>query len=269
MPQRIFLVDAFAHAPFTGNPAGVCPLDAPAEEQWMQGVALEMNQAETAFFWPEGDRWGLRWFTPVVEVDLCGHATLASAHIMYETGLLPSSDPARFMTKSGELVCTKTDGGIAMDFPSEMPEGVDPFPVSKAIGVEPTWFGANRMDWFFVLESEKQVRSLAPNFREIADLGERGVIVTAQANTSPETGDKTPADFVSRFFAPQSGIDEDPVTGSAHCALGPFWSARLGKKTVVGYQASRRGGFVTVENRNDRVNLIGKAQTVFVGELKL
>ena len=188
---------------------------------------------------------------------------------MFETGVLALTDAARFMTKSGELVCTKTDGGIAMDFPSEMPEEVDPFPVSKAIGVEPKWFGANRMDWFFVLESEEQVRTLQPDFREVSELGKRGVIVTAQANTSPETGDKTPADFVSRFFAPQSGIDEDPVTGSAHCALGPFWSDRLGKKTVVGYQASRRGGYVTVEDNGARVNLIGKAKTVVTGELQV
>ena len=269
MPQRIFLVDAFAHAPFTGNPAGVCPLDAPAEEDWMQSVAMEMNQAETAFFWPEGDHWRLRWFTPTTEVALCGHATLASAHVMYETGILPEGNPAKFMTESGELVCTKTDGGIAMDFPSETPDEVDPFPVAQAISVKPTWFGANRMDWLFVLESEGQVRSLKPNFHEIAQLGKRGTIVTAQTDKAPETGDPTPADFVSRFFAPQSGIDEDPVTGSAHCALGPFWSARLGKRTVKGYQASSRGGYVTVENNGDRVSLSGGASTVVTGELNL
>ena len=267
--MQFHLVDAFAHAPFTGNPAGVCPLDAPAEEEWMQNVAMQMNQAETAFSWPEGDHWHLRWFTPAVEVDLCGHATLATAHVMYETGMLPPTDPATFMTKSGEIVCTKTDSGIAMDFPSEMPEETDPLPLTGAIGVEPKWFGANRMDWFFVLESEQQVRTLEPDFNEVAKLGKRGVIVTAQTEKAPETGRPTAAHFVSRFFARQSGIDEDPVTGSAHCALGPFWSARLGKQTVTGYQASKRGGYVTVENNGDRVSLIGTANTVVTGELKL
>ena len=261
--MTIFLVDAFAHAPFTGNPAGVCPLDAPAQEQWMQNVAMEMNQAETAFFWPEGDHWHLRWFTPAVEVDLCGHATLAAAHVMYEAGMLPETDPAKFMTKSGELVCTKTDGGIAMDFPSEMPDEADPFPVTQAFGIEPKWFGANRMDWFFVLDSENEVRALQPNFAAIHDLGKRLVIVTAQADKETE------ADFVSRCFAPQSGIDEDPVTGSAHCALGPFWSERLAKQTVTGYQASQRGGYVTIESNGERVTITGTANTVVTGELNL
>ncbi len=269
MNPRIYLVDAFAHAPFTGNPAAVSPLESEPDATWMQSVAMEMNQAETAFFWPEDSVWRLRWFTPTIEIELCGHATLASAHVMYETGILTEGNPAKFITESGELVCTKTDGGIAMDFPSETPDEVDPLPVAQAMGVEPTWFGANRMDWFFVLESEQQVRSLQPDFHEIAQLGKRAVIVTAQTDKAPGAGDPTPADFVSRSFAPQSGIDEDHVTGSAHCALGPFWSQRLGKQTVTGYQASRRGGYVTVENNGDRVSLTGKANTVVTGELKL
>ena len=293
MPQPIYLVDAFAHAPFTGNPAGVCPLEAPADEAWMQRVAAEMNQAETAFFWPEGDRLRLRWFTPALEVDLCGHATLASAHVLFKelqsAGIghplpdLPqgggAGDIVRFITKSGELACRAVDGGIEMDFPSEAPEEADPFPVSAALGAEPVWYGANRMDWFFVLESAEQLLSLKPDMGAIERLGKRGVIVTAQTNLVPEdslplggglgwgSAHSSPPDFVSRFFAPQSGIAEDPVTGSAHCALGPYWAARLGKESVVGYQASLRGGYVGVEVRGARVALSGPARTVLVGEL--
>lgn len=260
MSQVIYLVDSFAHAPFKGNPAGVCPLEAPAEEKWMQSVAMEMNQAETAFFWPDGNAWGLRWFTPAVEVDLCGHATLASAHIMYQSGILAPSEEARFNTKSGELVCTKTDTGISMDFPSEIPQEATRQSVANAIGIEPVWFAANRMDWFLVLESEEQVCSVNPDFAEITRLGKRGVIVTAKSETDN-------IDFVSRFFAPQSGVPEDHVTGSAHCALGPYWAKLLGKQTVTGYQASTRGGYVNIDVRGDRVFLSGEAKTTLVGEL--
>lgn len=268
--MRLYLVDAFAHAPFTGNPAGVCPLDREPEEAWMQSMAMEMNQAETAYFWPEGRHFRLRWFTPAVEVDLCGHATLASAHVMYETGILGPNDEARFMTRSGELVCKKAGDQISMDFPDEAPEEVDAFPILDALGAQPVWMGANRMDWFFVLESEEAVLACRPEMRKTADLGKRGVIVTAQSNqvTTSNSLLPTPApDFLSRFFAPQSGIDEDPVTGSAHCALGPFWSARLGKNPVTGYQASKRGGYVTIECRDRRVSLSGTARTVLAGKL--
>ena len=269
MERKIYLVDAFAHAPFTGNPAGVCPLESEPDAAWMQSVAMEMNQAETAFFWPQGDSYGLRWFTPAVEVDLCGHATLASAHVLFETGMLSHDRSARFQTLSGELVCTKTDGGIEMDFPNEMPELDDRFSVGEALGTEPIWFGSNRMDWFFVLESEEAVRSLCPNMQAIGELGKRGVIVTAQTNSVPESGEPTDADFVSRFFAPAAGVLEDPVTGSAHCALGPFWSHRLGKQTVRGFQASKRGGFVDVTVNERRVTLGGRAKTVVVGTLRV
>lgn len=272
MSQPIYLVDAFAHEPFTGNPAAVCPMQAEPDEQWMQRVATEMNQAETAFFWPEGGAYRLRWFTPAVEVDLCGHATLASAHVLFTNG----GGEVRFQTRSGELVCNKTENGIAMDFPNEAPDEVGPFPVVEALGVQPVWMGANRMDWFFVLESEEDVLQCKPDFRKVADLGKRGVIVTAQTNgsraPSPQPspkGEGVRTDFLSRFFAPQSGIDEDPVTGSAHCALGPFWSQRLGKPKVTGYQASKRGGYVTIETKDARVTLSGQARTVLCAELRI
>ncbi len=263
MAQSIYLVDAFSYGPFTGNPAGVCPLEGPGDENWMQGVANEMNQAETAFFWPEGDGFHIRWFTPTVEVDLCGHATLATAHVLFSelplsamfvrgegagggATLTPSPSPpegrgeslVRFFTKSGELVCRKAGDKIEMDFPAEPPTPTECKGVQEAINAEPIWVGENRMDWFFVLGSEREVRECKPDMTKVLALGKRGVIVTA-ASSLPLGGG---CDFVSRFFAPQSGIPEDPVTGSAHCALGPYWAQRLNKKTVNGYQASKRGG---------------------------
>jgi PhzF family phenazine biosynthesis protein len=266
MPQKIYIVDAFSHGPFTGNPAAVCPLGNPRTAPWMQGVAMEMNQAETAFYWPTGaNAFALRWFTPACEVDLCGHATLASAHVLFNEG---EASPVRFMTHSGELVCTKTEGGIEMDFPNEAPTPTDDPGSKAALGVQPVWIGANRMDWFFELESEEQVRALAPDMARVAALGKRGVIVTARPDDrTPERQDLA-LDFVSRFFAPQSGIAEDPVTGSAHCALGPYWAQKLGKGSVTGYQASKRGGTVRVEVRGDRVGLAGRAVTVVEGTLR-
>ncbi|HXH60921.1 MAG TPA: PhzF family phenazine biosynthesis protein [Fimbriimonadaceae bacterium] len=260
MNRRIYLVDAFSNAPFTGNPAGVCPLDGPADEQWMQSVAMEMNQAETAFFWPEDGAFRLRWFTPTLEVDLCGHATLASAHVMYETGLLAQDATAKFHTKSGELTCKKNGGFIEMDFPNEQPKEIEPFNAESAIGVTPLWNGENRMAKFAVLGSEDEVRSIKPDFGLVSTMGRVGLIVTAKA-------DKTKADFVSRFFAPQAGVPEDPVTGSAHCGLGPYWISVLGKDHVTGYQASKRGGFVQIESKGDRVVLKGEARTTMTGEL--
>ncbi len=275
MGQTIYLVDAFSHGPFTGNPAGVCPLASEPSAEWMQSVAMEMNQAETAFFWPSGGGYGLRWFTPAVEVDLCGHATLASAHVLFTAAREDARPPGavRFFTKSGELVCRQVEGGIEMDFPDESPSAVDPFSVVGALGVEPVWMGANRMDWFFELSSTEEVLSLRPDMRLVAELGKRGVIVTAGADEKPPPpypspkGEGIRTDFVSRFFAPQSGIDEDPVTGSAHCALGPYWAGRLGVSSVMGFQASKRCGYVRVNVRGDRVGLVGQARTVVAGEL--
>jgi PhzF family phenazine biosynthesis protein len=261
MPQRIVQVDAFADRPFAGNPAAVCVLDGPREPDWMQAVALEMNLSETAFLVPEDGCYRLRWFTPTVEVDLCGHATLASAHVLWEDGHLPPDVPARFLTRSGPLSATKLDGWITLDFPAKLAEReVDPEPVAKALGVPVTAAWANRFDVLAEVESEALVRSLKPDFGLVVAIPVRGLIVTAKA-------DSPGFDFVSRFFAPRVGVPEDPVTGSAHCFLGPHWAKKLGRTEMVGYQASSRGGVVRVRVEGDRVLLGGQAITVLRGEL--
>lgn len=258
MAIPISVVDAFSDRPFAGNPAGVCLLEAYPGDRWMQQVAAEMKHAETAFLVPKGQDYQLRWFTPAVEVDLCGHATLASAHALFERG--HAGDVIRFHTRSGILTAARHAEGIELDFPSENPsKGSLPFTL-KSLGAEPVWTGRNRMDWFVQLPSAAAVQAIRPDFAEIAALGIRGLIVTA----ADETGEY---DFVSRGFFPQSGIDEDPVTGSAHCAFAPFWADRLGKTTMTGYQASERGGVVGVEVIGDRVKLRGRAVTVLKGEL--
>ncbi len=261
MAVPVYVVDAFADRPFAGNPAAVCPLDRPADDGWMRAVAAEMNLSETAFLVPEADGFRLRWFTPAVEVDLCGHATLASAHVLWETGRLPAGDPARFHTRSGLLTATRAGGDIVLDFPAVPVEGCPPPDgLVDALGAVPRTVGRNRMDVLVELEYESAVRSLRPDFGRLAAVPVRGVIATAPS--------AEPAfDFVSRFFAPASGVPEDPVTGSAHCALGPFWAARLGKTDLVGRQVSRRGGVVRVGVRGDRVRLGGRAVTVLRGEL--
>jgi PhzF family phenazine biosynthesis protein len=249
------LVDAFAQGPFTGNPAGVCFLDEPVDDLWLQSVAAEINQAETAFLLARGDGFSLRWFTPEIEVDLCGHATLASAHALWSTSRLDWDCPANFETRSGRLTAEWRETRISMDFPAERVSAA-----AAEVGVPAVWTGANRMDWFVELESEGAVRDLEPDLALLAKLGKRGVIFTARSAHSEY-------DFVSRFFAPSAGVPEDAVTGSAHCALGPYWASKLGKDEVVGYQASRRGGVVGVEVRGERVNLLGTARTVVEGTL--
>jgi PhzF family phenazine biosynthesis protein len=257
----ILQVDAFAEKPFSGNPAGVCLLTSEPSANWMQSLANEMNLAETAFIWPQQDHYGLRWFTPTIEVDLCGHATLASAHVLWEAGQQPKQEAIRFATRSGILTCRWTEEGIEMDFPAEPATAVTPpSDLILALGKYPIWTGKNRMDFLLELKSEEALRELVPDLTAIAQLPARGLIVTA-ASTMPGI------DFVSRFFAPQSGVPEDPVTGSAHCALGPYWSDRLGKTQLVGYQASPRGGRVSVTVEGSRVRLGGKAITVFRGEI--
>lgn len=257
----IFQVDAFAERPFTGNPAGVCLLESEPPAPWMQSVAAEMNLAETAFLWPREGGYSLRWFTPTVEVDLCGHATLASAHILWEVGRVDLREPIRFSTRSGVLTCTRNGSLIEMDFPAEPASAVTPPPeLILALGKYPIWSGKNRMDYLLELKSEEAVRELTPDLVALAQLPSRGVIVTAAS-------DKPGIDFVSRFFAPQSGVPEDPVTGSAHCALGPYWSERFGKHSLVGFQASVRGGRVEVRVEDSRVILGGAAVTVFGGEM--
>jgi PhzF family phenazine biosynthesis protein len=261
MGLKIFQVDAFTDEPFRGNPAAVCLLPGPVEAQWMQKVAREMNLSETAFVWRLDDGFGLRWFTPAVEVELCGHATLASAHILWETGLLAPEEPAKFHTLSGMLTASKDSGGIEMNFPAtpEEPAGAPP-ELIEALGVEPRYVGRNIFDYLVEIGSEEKVRNLKPDFPLLRDLPIRGVVVTSVAS-SPGF------DFVSRFFAPRVGVDEDPVTGSAHCSLGPFWADRLGKIEMVAYQASERGGIVRVRVDGDRVYIGGQAVTVLRGEL--
>jgi PhzF family phenazine biosynthesis protein len=257
------LIDAFTDRPFAGNPAAVCLPDGHPDHLWMQAVAAEMNQAETAFVRPRPDGdWDLRWFTPTVEVDLCGHATLASAHVLWETGRVSSAKPIRFHTNSGALSCTLSHGRIEMDFPAERAIPVQaPAEEAFALGAAPVFVGRNRMDMLVVFGSADEVRRLAPDMSQVAKIKARGVIVTARS-------DRPDADFVSRFFAPQSGVAEDPVTGSAHCCLGPYWHSELGKDELVGHQVSRRGGFVAVRVVGDRVILGGRAVTVFAGELR-
>jgi len=261
MALRITQVDAFTDRPFAGNPAAVCVLPAPADPAWMLDVAREMNLAETAFLVPQSDGYDLRWFTPAVEVDLCGHATLASAHVLWEDGHLEPGSRARFHTKSGLLTADRRDGWIELDFPATPAVPASPPPgLIAALGVKPSFVGRSRFDYLVEVDDEATVRRLAPDLGTLARVDARGVIVTSRAEQGKY-------DFVSRFFAPQSGVPEDPVTGSAHCALTPYWSAKLGKKELLAYQASPRGGELRVRLDSDRVHLAGQAVTVLRGEL--
>jgi PhzF family phenazine biosynthesis protein len=264
--MKIYQVDAFTDRPFAGNPAAVCLLDAPGNEAWMQQVAREMNLSETAFLHREGDAYRVRWFTPTVEVELCGHATLASAHVLWESGLLPTEKTARFLTRSGRLAASRRGDWIELDFPYERATAASqPAGLATALGVEPLWVGRNRMDYLLEIASEEAIRRLDPDFPDLkaVPLGgpiERGVIVTARATSAG-------FDFVSRYFAPAAGIDEDPVTGSTHCCLGPFWGERLAKSQLSACQASARGGTLKIRLGEKRVYLAGQAVTVLRGEL--
>ena len=261
MSLTVTQVDAFTARPFAGNPAAVCLLDAPRPERWLQNVAREMNLSETAFLLPGGDGYDLRWFTPTVEVDLCGHATLASAHVLYEEGHLRSEQVARFHTRSGLLTATKQGDWIEMEFPARPAHEVStPQVLTAALGVTPLWVGRSATDLLVEIPDEVTVRSLRPDLEALARLDARGVIVTSRAAT-------TGFDFVSRFFAPRVGVPEDPVTGSAHCTLGPFWGERLKREYLIGFQASARGGVVRVSDRGIRIGLAGQAVTVLRGEL--
>ncbi len=261
MALEIFQVDAFTDQPFTGNPAAVCILNEVRDASWMQKVAREMNLPETAFLSRQEDGFDLRWFTPSVEVDLCGHATLASAHILWETGQLDRQAKARFHTRSGLLTAEFNQGEVELDFPATPDEEVNaPDGLYKSLGVVPVHVGKSVYDYLVEVDSEKTVRDLRPDLGLLKKLDARGTIVTARAN-GPDI------DFVSRFFAPGAGIDEDPVTGSAHCCLGPYWGNRLGKKEFVAFQASERGGTLRVRLSGDRVILGGRAVTVLRGLL--
>ncbi len=262
MMQTIYQVDSFASQPFAGNPAAVCVLDEPAPDDWMKAVAGEMNLSETAFLVQVEDGFNLRWFTPVAEVELCGHATLASAHVLWETGRLRPDEGARFHTLSGLLTADLKDDWIAMNFPVTLDApAAPPQDLYTALGLTPSYLGKNVFDYLVEVDDEEVVRSLKPDFALLRQVQVRGVIVTARAS-SPEY------DFVSRWFGPAIGIDEDPVTGSSHSCLVPYWAARLGKDEMVAYQASARGGTLRVRLAGDRVILAGQATTVLVGELR-
>lgn len=262
MPQKIYQVDAFTKERFGGNPAAVCLLDAASGPAWMQSVAMEMNLSETAFLYPTPDGYNLRWFTPVVEVDLCGHVTLASAHVLFETGALPNDAIARFHTRS-DLLTAKLDAGlIEMDFPTDPAElrNEPPSGLLDALGVDPLYIGRSKVNYLVEVASEAEVRNMKPDFTKLAGLGLLGSIVTSRSESAEY-------DFISRFFAPSAGINEDPVTGSAHCCLAPYWSAKLNKTELLGYQASSRGGVVRVRLAGDRVMIGGNAVMVMVGDL--
>jgi predicted PhzF superfamily epimerase YddE/YHI9 len=286
----LYQVDAFTAVPFRGNPAGVCMLQTALDESRMQAIAQEMNLSETAFLVPKqaGERgrpeFDLRWFTPVAEVELCGHATLAAAHVLWETGVVLSGEQIGFLTLSGRLLATQAGGWVRLEFPALPESPASPPPgLDEALGERATYVGRNRFDYLVELDSEEKVSALAPDFAALKRLGVRGVIVTAVADRRQEAGGGPEYDFVSRFFAPAFGVDEDPVTGSAHCCLGPYWASRLAKQELTGYQASARGGSVRVTplpngperdprqppgyGRGDRVLLEGQATTVMKIEL--
>jgi len=281
----IVTVDAFTDVRFAGNPAAVCVVPpGKADEDWMQKVAREMNLSETAFLRsrdggnPRGRKrahgaksFDLRWFTPIVEVDLCGHATLASAHVLWEEGHVSQKEKLHFHTRSGLLMAERRVEGrqvwIELDFPAlpERPFEGSTDVISKALATKPRYVGAYGSDFLVEVESESVLKRLSPDFALMKTLPVRGIAVTSTPSASTRAKGY---DFVSRFFGPSVGINEDPVTGSAHCSLGPFWGRRLGKKEVLGYQASPRGGSVRVRMQGDRVILGGRAVTVMRGELE-
>jgi len=258
--RKLFCIDAFAEKIGQGNPAGVCLLEREAEPAWMQAVAREMNLSETAFLAEQDDGFSLHWFTPRTEVDLCGHATLASAHIIWEEGYLEQEKITRFSTKSGPLTAVKRGDLIELDFPS-LPEAPAPAPpgLCSSLGIQPVYTGKNRVDWLIEVGSEDDVRTLNPDFSSLRKIPMRGVIVTARASTPG-------IDFVSRFFAPAVGINEDPVTGSAHCCLFPYWREKLQKQKLTAYQCSERGGVLYLgPGPEGRVKIAGNAVTVWKG----
>jgi PhzF family phenazine biosynthesis protein len=267
MSIPIYTVDAFTREPFRGNPAAVCLLDSARPDAWMQSVAAEMNLSETAFLVRESQNcFALRWMTPTVEVDLCGHATLASAHILFEEGHVDRRRPICFSTHSGMLTASLNDDGmIELDFPAipTAPLSDPPKKLLEAFDCEVTIASQGKFDFLLEVASETEVRKLQPNFSLLRTLDARGIIVTAIADTGK------PYDFISRGFFPGSGIDEDPVTGSAHCMLGPYWMETLGTPIMTGYQASKRGGFVKLKVDGNRVHLFGHAVTTLKGSLKV
>ncbi len=284
LAPNLFMVDAFSDRPFAGNPAAVVVTDSALPDTWMQKFAAEMNQAETAFLVPAAEgAWSLRWFTPAVEVDLCGHATIASAHILWTTGRLPREESARFQTRSGLLTARPADadsehvatGHIILEFPALQTTSVDlAGKLSQALSLEVTEVYRSRYDFLAIVADENALRTFKPDLQAIQQLECRGLIVSAACKAPKHASERSP-DFVSRFFAPQAGVNEDPVTGSAHCVLAPFWSARLKRDQLLGYQASPRGGYVATEVVRDqsgaavKVKLAGPAITVYEARIAI
>jgi PhzF family phenazine biosynthesis protein len=260
--MKLYQVDAFTDRPFGGNPAAVCLMETTREDSWMLKVAQEMNLSETAFCLPLHEGYSLRWFTPATEVDLCGHATLATAHILWETGSLETSQRARFKTRSGLLTARLDGSWILMDFPGDFPRVCDAPPgLLDALGIEePVATARGRFDYLVEIDDEQALTDLSPDFRKLRRTDTRGIIVTARSSTKD-------CDFVSRFFAPAVGVDEDPVTGSAHCTLCPWWSRKLDKSDLLARQVSSRAGLVRTEMKDSRVIVGGQAVTVFAGDL--
>lgn len=264
MPIKIYQVDAFTSQPFQGNPAAICLLEHAMPDEWMLHLAQEMNLSETAFLLPLAEGYSLRWFTPKLEVRLCGHATLASAHVLFENGIVPISQLVRFSTLSGELTARHTSQGIELDFPSAPPQpaGTVPLRLLEALGIRQASVFISGNKHLIDIGSEAEARALQPDFTALSRLPGRGIAVTARADAD------NAYDFVSRYFAPWVGIDEDPVTGSAHCFLGPYWAEKLGKTELHAYQASARGGSLHVRVTPERVYLTGRAVTIFHSEMK-
>lgn len=261
MSTPIVWIDAFTSTPYGGNPAAVCLLSSPKPDAWMQALAAELNISETVFLLALDDgSYSLRWFTPAAEIELCGHATLASAHALWNH-FNQSGETLVFKTLSGDLTAVKSEQGITLNFPEVAPT---PFAintdVADALGKQPVWSGQAGKKLFIELESAQAVRDCQPDFAAICALPLRGVVITAAS-------DEPQYDFISRFFIPELGINEDPVTGSAHCSLAPYWAAKFNKTTLTGYQASKRGGVVKVALIENRVTLTGQCQTIFAGEL--
>jgi len=259
---KLYQVDAFTDVPFRGNPAAVCLLDEEKDEQWMQNLAAEMNLSETAFVLGRGNQdYALRWFTPKEEVQLCGHATLAAAHVLFSTKTVPQGETIAFSCASGQLQAQQTDDGIELRLPADPPKQSQPSSdLLEALGLNPSYFGNNSTDFLMEVDSEATVRSLNPDMQSLAALTNRGVIVTALSSNKTY-------DFVSRFFAPGIGIAEDPVTGSAHCALAPYWQQKLGRSRLLALQASERSGTLGLEVAGDLVKMSGKAVLIFSAEL--
>jgi PhzF family phenazine biosynthesis protein len=261
MSVRVVVVDAFTERAFAGNPAAVCVVEGEQDVPWMQNVAREMNLAATAFVSPARDGFALLWFSPKSELDLCGHGTLAAAHVLWEDGQLGREDGACFLTRRGPLVARRDGGWIWIDFAADLAQPVRAGEaLLRALGVAPTYVGKSSLDYLMEVESPVDVELIAPGFALLRTVPTRGVIVTSRSPGGEY-------DFVSRFFAPRFGIDEDPVTGSAHCCLGPFWGYRLGKTDLIARQLSLRTGDVRVRLRGDRVHVGGHAKTVVRGQL--